>query len=144
MRRAIVSSMLLFSACGEETPAHTSILEVSLEDEIPEAERESLIGIAHRERTVSFPDGEGTIVVTAAHARSPAGGLYVRTIDVEVEDAAGYTITAQVIGAPTNRGTEAEPVHSRLVQVSRTRSGLSGSSSSTMTLAVSPSGVDVM
>jgi hypothetical protein len=60
---------------------------------------------------------------------------------VEVVDAGGYEVSATLLGRPTNQGTVERPVHTRMVQVSRTRSGLTGTSTSQMTLRITPADV---
>jgi hypothetical protein len=103
---------------------------------------------------VSFPDGEGRVEVRTRSGRmsvaSPDGTRQVRTdgplthirsIEVRVVDAAGYAITAEVVGNPTNSGTVEVPIHTRLVRVTRTKSGLTGTSMAQMTIEVQPESV---
>jgi hypothetical protein len=118
-------------------------------------ERKWLVGVLTQPAvTMEFPDGQGKVdveVVAARMAKEVDGKRaadlaqepgYLRSINVTVKDAAGYQITAALIGNPENIGTVEAPVHARLVQITRTKKGLTSSSLAQMTVKVSPRGVD--
>lgn len=156
--RLVPLVLALLSACGgSATPPDTTVLVANVEEEdVPPDVRRTLVGVIRQQHTVRFPDGEGTMELEVAHGRATDNSdgtirvpgddavLYLRSITVVVKDAAGYEIDAQLMGNPTNQGTAERPVHTRLVQITRTRSGLTGTSTSTMTVQVTPTEVEVL
>ena len=152
---ALVLAAIL-SACGPAATANdTVILTANVEDtDVPPDIRRTLVGVITREHEVSFPDGEVDLELEVAHGRATDiqgddevtadGALYLRSIVVRVADAEGYAVRAQLIGTPTNRGSVAEPVHTRLVQITREKGGLTGRSSAQMTLQITPETADAI
>ena len=146
----------LASACGPTpTPNDTVILTANVEEtDVPPDIRRTLVGVITREHELSFPDGEVDLELEVAHGRAtdiegddeatPDGPRYLRSIVVRVANAEGYAVRAELIGMPTNRGSNAEPVHTRLVQVTRERGGLTGSSTAQMTLQITPETADAI
>jgi hypothetical protein len=61
---------------------------------------------------------------------------YVRRVEVSVVDPSGAEITAASFGNPTNRGTESEVLHERLIRVTEKRVSASGRQSNETTIAV--------
>jgi hypothetical protein len=114
---------VLAAACGNEpTPSGTVILDESLESEASGT-------LEGSEETTEELALEGGAKVTVALTTARAGeGRFIRRVRVTTADAAGAEVTASLTGNPTNLGTEAAPVHSRIVLVSESRSGLTGTS----------------
>jgi hypothetical protein len=156
--RSIAASFLfavLLSACGSEaTEQGTSLLLAELEGDLPEEERSRLVGSVTADPVeIEFPDGEGRVEVVVVTTQVGTDGesgpelsaesppAYLRSIEVRALDAAGYAMSAALVGNPTNAGTTESPIHTRLVQITRTKSGLTGSSMSQMTLRVDIIGV---
>ncbi len=149
--------VLALGGCGsEETPSGTQILLVDVEEDLPHERRSALVGVLSADpATITFPDGEGSVSVVVMSARqgtrTETGGItadlsqepnILRSIEVNVVDAAGYELSAALAGQPTNAGTADAPEHTRIVQVTRRRSGLTGTSTGQMSLRVQPSGVE--
>lgn len=146
----------LASACGSpETPADTEILAANVEDDLPQDTRRWLVGVLRQDPVrVSFPDGEGTVEVEVISARNATetGGQrsvdttsepsYLRSIHVRVVDAAGYELSAALLGSPTNEGTTEAPRETRIVQITRQKSGLTGTSMAQMSIRVRPTGAE--
>ena len=153
---SLLLALALVTGCGDPpTPAGTQILSVNVEEDLKPDQRKALLGVLTMPSVaVEFPDGKGSVEVEVVAARMTkevdgksvadlkAEPGYLRTINVKVKDAAGYVTTAALVGNPENLGTVEAPVHARLVQITRKKSGLTGSSMSQMTLKVSPRGVE--
>ncbi|MBL8741889.1 MAG: hypothetical protein JNK04_12365 [Myxococcales bacterium] len=137
---------LLVMGCGDAaTPAGTQILSANVEADLQPGQRKSLVTVPGAPpSTVEFPDAQGSVEVEVVAASTDPGrdAGYLRSIVVKVKDAAGYQISAQMIGNPENLGTEEAPMHARLVQVTRRKGSAGGSSMAQMTLKVSPRGVE--
>lgn len=156
--RALLLLLVLFAAaCTKATPPDTRVLEADLQHEdIPPETLKTLIGIIEKKHEVKFPDGEGTVEVIVSYGRAadlssgqprvPGADarLYLRTINVLVVDAAGYELGASLLGVATNVGTEAAPIHARMVQIRRHKAGLTGSKSATMSVRVTPETLEVL
>jgi hypothetical protein len=153
---SLLLALVLVTGCGDPpTTAGTKILSANVEEDLKPDQRKALLGVLTMPSVlVEFPDGKGSVEVEVVAARmtKEADGKtvaelkdepgYLRTIDVKVKEAAGYVISAAIVGNPENLGTVELPIHARLVQITRKKSGLTGSSMSQMTLKVSPRGVD--
>jgi hypothetical protein len=151
-----VWTCLALAGCGSEaTEAGTSLLVANVEEDLPHEQRSTLIGVLIAEPVrIAFPDNQGNVDVIVTSARESVrteAGLsadlsrppnILRSIEVNAAETDGYTLTAQLIGNPTNAGTEDAPIHTRLVRITRTKSGLMGTESAQMTLRVRPSGVE--
>lgn len=147
---------LVLAACGSDvTPTGTSILVANVEDDLAQERRSALVGVLTADPvTIAFPDGETSVDVIVTSAREgtrTANGItadlaavpgILRSIEVRVAEPGGYELSAELVGNPTNSGTADSPVHTRIVQVTRRRAGLSGTSMGQMSLRVRPSGVE--
>jgi len=67
---------------------------------------------------------------------------YLRAVSIQVVDAAGYELSAALVGRPTNAGTVESPVHTRIVQITRHKSGLFGQSGGQVSVRVRPGRVE--
>lgn len=153
---SLVIALALISGCGDPpTPAGTQILAANVEEDLKPEQRKALVGVLSMPVvTVEFPDGAGSVdveVVAARMAKVDGDKMsadlatepgYLRSIVVKVKDAAGYEMSAQVIGNPENLGTEAAPIHARLVQITRHKKSIGGTSMAQMTVKASPRGVE--
>ena len=153
---SVALTVALITGCGEPpTPAGTQILLANVEEDMKPDQRKALVGVLTMPSvTIGFPDGQGSVdvEVVAARMTKEANGTmvadlkdepgFLRSINVVVKDAAGYEISAALVGNPENLGTEGAPIHARLVQITRTKAGLASRSMAQMTLKVSPRGVD--
>ena len=123
----------------------------NVEDDLAPETRSSLVGVLEAPPVrIAFPDGETSVDVVVTSARGATridGGMtvdmqseprYLRAIRIDVADAGGYDITASVVGNPTNVGTVEAPIESRLVQITRRKSGLFGSKMGQMSVRVRP------
>jgi hypothetical protein len=140
MRHLLALALVSLSGCGSEgTAADTRILLANVEDsDIPADVRSTLGATEESEHEVRFPDGDGVLRFVVSHARAQNDGRYLRTIAVVVVSSGGYELSAEVISAPTNAGTVESPVHTRLVQITRQKSGLTGTTMGQMTVRVAP------
>ena len=153
-----VPLLVLAAACGSPaTPEGENLLTANVEEtDISPAIRRTLIGVIQEEHTIRFPDGEGTVKLTVAHGRGADtsqgdirvpgadAALYLRSIQVEVVDSAGYELGASLTGNPVNMGTPERPIQARQVQLTRTRSSMCSTQSATMMLRVTPTDVTTL
>jgi hypothetical protein len=158
MRRGIIIAVIavLLGGCGTSaTPPGQEILAANVEQDLKPEQRKALVGVLHMPVvSIAFPDGQGSVEVEVIAARGPRREgeetvadlklepAFVRSVLVHVKDAAGYARSAEVIGNPVNIGTADSPIHARLVQITRRKSGLLGKSMAQMTVRASPRGVE--
>ena len=152
----VIFALALLLGCGPAaTPAGQDVLVANVEEDLTPEQRKALVGALHMPvAAITFPDGQGSVeveVIAARGATRDGNGMtvdlqrepaFLRSIRVRVKDAAGYQITAQVVGNPVNVGTAESPIHARLVQITRKKSGLFGSSMAQTSFRATPRGVE--
>ena len=151
----IIALALLFGCGPPATPTGQDILVGNVEADLKPEDRKALVGAVHMPVAgITFPDGQGSVDVEVIVARGATRDgdkmtvdlqrepTFMRSILVKVKDAAGYQISAQLVGNPVNVGTAESPIHARIVQITRQKSGLFGSSMAQMSLRASPRGVE--
>ena len=155
LARTISVSLAVLAACGSAATAPgTEVLLANVEEDLPADQRRRLVGVITADPVqITFPDGEGkveVIVGTARMAAPTAEGMrvdlstpptYLRSLQVQVVDAAGYEISAALVGNPVNTGTAERPEHTRTIQGPRRRSTRCGTEMSQMSLRAQPEGV---
>lgn len=153
--RVLPCVLAVLIACGSAaTEPATQVLLAEIEGDLPHDQRRNLVGVLHGEPVeIAFADGEGRVQVLVDTARMgrregdrvevdmQAPPTHLRSVEVKVLDAAGYAITAEVVGNPTNAGSVERPEHTRIVQVTRRKSSLCGESMAQMSLQIQPDGV---
>jgi len=149
-RSVIVTSFVCASVglagCGDPPTANgTKVLEVDTTKDLPADLQKALAGQGGPEThpaTFRHPllDDEGEIRIDFTTVDAPSGGKYITRIDVTVNDAAGYQVSAGAPGNPVNLGTTEAPMHSRMVSVAASKSDWGRSTGGTRTYQVSADG----
>ncbi len=103
MRRGLLL-LILFSACNNPTPAGAELLNLDVSTKLP-AEVVARLGPAKaHQQTIELHQG-GRLTVHSRLAAADDGGRYITRIIVEVEDAAGWELSAHDANAtPINVG----------------------------------------
>jgi hypothetical protein len=135
-------ALAVLSGCADPpTPAGTKVLDADTTADLPEELRAAMKGDAPPATAAgSFKHplirDQGEIQIDYTTVTAPSGGKYITSIDVTVNDAAGYVVTAGTPGNPVNMGTEAAPVHTRMVSVAAFKSSWGSSTGGTFMFEV--------
>ncbi|MGE0789930.1 MAG: hypothetical protein AB7S26_29925 [Sandaracinaceae bacterium] len=140
-RRALVLlASFALAACGGGTAAGTELLDLDASSDMPAEHRPAEPPPEGVVEVVDGP-GEGSRIEFAIAAIAvPDGGRYVHHVRVSVEDSGGWELSASAVGGPTNGGTVEAPIHQRIILVTATKSGVTGSESHQASYRVSADG----